>query len=191
MTKVVLSMFVSLDGYFAGPDGEFVPPPWSDEMSAWAQSSVAEAGRFLYGRVNFVFNRDFWSAAETDPARPPEGIAFARQMNAKPKTVFSTTLSDAPGWNGTVVRDDIPGAVAALKAAGGKDLFMFGGAGIANTFMTLDLIDEYRILVTPVLMGRGRRFFADGRPGRDLALLDATPLDTGAVRLRYARAAAA
>lgn len=189
MRKVVLSMFLSLDGYFAGPEGAFVPPDWSDDMENWALEAMGQAGRFLYGRTNFVFNRDFWSAAKTDPQSPAAGVAYAPQMNAKPKTVFSTTLTGDPGWNGTIVRDDLPGAVAALKAMDEPgDLFMFGGAGIANSFIRLDLIDEYRLLVTPRLLGKGRRLFEGDAPDLALVLEEARPLDTGAVMLRYRRA---
>lgn len=188
MAKIVLSMFMSLDGYFAGPGGEFVPPEWSDDMEKWALEAMEQSGRFLYGRVNFVFNRDFWQAAETDPTSPAAGIAYAADMNAKPKTVFSTTLPDNPGWNGTVVRDDLPGAVARLKATEAKDIFMFGGGGIANSFMKRDLIDEYRMLVVPQLLGDGKRLFEGGTDRHGLALVESRPLDTGAVMLRYQRA---
>jgi hypothetical protein len=108
-------------------------------------------------------------------------------MNATPKTVFSRTLPDEPGWNGTVVRDDLPGAVAALQAEGGKDLYMFGGAEIAGSFMALDLIDEYRLMITPGLLGDGKRLFNQPTDRLGLSLIDVQPLDTGAVILHYHR----
>jgi dihydrofolate reductase len=148
MAKVVLSMFMTLDGYFAGQGGEFIPPTWSDEMEAWALEAMQQSGHFLYGRVNFQFNKGFWEAAETDPDSPAASIAYAGDMNAKPKTVFSRTLTGDPGWNATLVHDDLPGAVARLKAANKKDLFLFGGGNLACSFIELDLIDEYRLLVT-------------------------------------------
>ncbi|HYE01477.1 MAG TPA: dihydrofolate reductase family protein [Alphaproteobacteria bacterium] len=188
MRQVVLSMFMSLDGYICGPDGEFIPPRWSDDLERhWSGYALARAGRLLYGRKNFLFNKDFWSPAETDPSSVAAGIPHAATMNRLPKTVFSRTLPDYPGWNGTVVRDDLPGAVAALKAEGGGDLTMFGGAEIAGSFMALDLIDEYRLMVTPNLLGRGKRLFEGPTDRLGLALLDAQPLDTGAVILRYRR----
>lgn len=188
MAKIVLSMFLSLDGYIEGPNGEFVAPDWSDDLERhWSGHAMAHAGRFLYGRVNFLFNKGFWAPAESDPESPAAGISHAATMNATPKTVFSTTLTGDPGWNGTVVADDLPGAVARLKAEEEKDLFMFGGAGIANSFMKLDLIDEYRLMVTPSLLGDGKRLFDGGTDRLGLTLAETLPLDTGAVILTYRR----
>ena len=74
MRKTVLSMFMSLDGYIAGPNGEFIPPAWSDDLSKhWSGYALSRAGHLLYGRVNFLFNKEFWSAAETDPNSPAAG----------------------------------------------------------------------------------------------------------------------
>ena len=188
MAKLVLSMFVSLDGFICGPDGEFVPPAWSDDLAThWSGYAMRHAGHFLYGRVNFLFNKSFWEAAESDPSSPAAGIDYAGQMNATPKTVFSTTLADDPGWNGTVVRDDLVGAIARLKAEKEKDLFLFGGAGIANSMIALDLPDVYRLMVTPNLLGAGKRLFEGDTDRRSLELVESRPLDTGAVILHYRR----
>src|SRR5262249_29959607 len=143
MAKLVLSMFTSLDGYIEGPGGEFVPPAWSDDLERhWAGYALARAGHLLYGRVNFLFNKGFWSAAETDPNSPAAGIPHAATMNRLPKTVVSTTLTGDPGWNATLARDDLAGAVARLKATPGGDIYSFGGAGLANSLVALDLPDE-------------------------------------------------
>lgn len=137
--------------------------------------------------MNFEFNKGFWSAAETDPDSPAAGFAYAEVMNRLPKTVVSRTLVGDPGWNGTVVRDDLAGAVARLKATEVRDLYSFGGAGMANSLVALDLPDEYRVMVTPNLLGDGKRLFDPGLPRVPLKLLEAKPLDTGAVILHYAR----
>lgn len=188
MVKLVLSMFMSLDGYIEGPNGEFVGPAWSDEVEQhWSGYALARAGRLLYGRVNFTFNKGFWSAAETDPDSPAASVAYADVMNRLPKTVVSRTLTGDPGWNGTVVRDDLAGAVERLKATEARDLYSFGGAGLANSLVALDLPDEYRVMVTPGLLGDGKRLFDPGLPRFSLTLLEAKPLDTGAVILHYAR----
>jgi dihydrofolate reductase len=188
MAELVLSMFTSLDGYIERPGGEFVPPAWSDDLERhWSGHALQRAGHLLYGRTNFLFNKAFWSAAETDPTSPAAGIAYAATMNRLPKTVVSTTLSDAPGWNATLVKDDIAGAIRRLKQEVKGDIFVFGGAGIANSIAALDLVDEYMIMVTPVLFGDGKRLFEGGRPGTALRLIEARPLDTGAVILRYRR----
>lgn len=108
MAKLVLSMFTSLDGYIEGPRGEFRSPAWSDDVERhWSGYALERAGHLLYGRTNFLFNKEFWSAAETDPTSPAAGIAFSGTMNRLPKTVFSTTLAGDPGWNATLVKDDL------------------------------------------------------------------------------------
>jgi dihydrofolate reductase len=188
VAKLVLSMFTSLDGYIEKPRGEFVPPAWSDDLERhWSGYALARAGHLIYGRTNFLFNKSFWSAAETDPQSPAAGIAYAGTMNRLPKTVFSTTLTGDPGWNATLVRDDPAGAIGRLKAESNGDLYLFGGAGIANSIVALDLVDEYRLMVTPDLFGDGKRLFEGGRPVIALTLIEAKPLDTGAVILHYRR----
>lgn len=188
MAKLVLSMFTSLDGYIEKPGGEFVPPAWSDDLEQhWSGYALARAGHLLYGRTNFLFNKGFWSAAETDPASPAAGIAYAGTMNRLPKTVFSRTLTGDPGWNATLVKGDVAGAIARLKTTVEGDLYLFGGAGIANSIVGLDLVDEYRLMVTPDLFGDGKRLFDGGRPPLALSLIEAKPLDTGAVILHYRR----
>lgn len=188
MTKLVLSMFTSLDGYFVGPDGEFIPPAWSDDLERhWSGYALGRAGHLLYGRTNFLFNKAFWSAAETDPASPAAGIAYAGTMNRLPKSVVSTTLTGDPGWNATLIKEDLTDAVGRLKATVQGDIFCFGGAGLANSVVALDLPDEYRLMVTPTLLGNGRRLFDTGRPRLALTLIEARPMDTGAVVLHYRR----
>ncbi|HEV7367743.1 dihydrofolate reductase family protein [Arenibaculum sp.] len=188
MAKLVLSMFTSLDGYIEMPGGTFVPPAWSDDLERhWSGYALERAGHLLYGRTNFLFNKGFWSAADTDPDSPAAGIAYAGTMNRLPKTVFSRTLDGDPGWNATLVRDDVAGAVGRLKETASGDLYSFGGAGLANSLVALDLVDEYRLMVTPELFGAGKRLFEEGRPRVPLALIEAKPLDTGAVILHYRR----
>lgn len=188
MAKLVLSMFTSLDGYIEGPGGEFVPPAWSQDLERhWSGYALERAGHLVYGRTSFLFNKSFWSAAETDPESPAAGIVYAGTMNRLPKTVFSATLAGDPGWNATLVKDDLAGAVARLKAEAGGDIYLFGGAGIAGSMVARDLVDEYRLMVTPTLLGDGKRLFEGGRARMALHLIEAKPLDTGAVILHYRR----
>jgi dihydrofolate reductase len=188
MAKLVLAMFTSLDGYIERPNGEFVPPAWSDDLAKhWSGYGLERASHLIYGRTNFLFNKGFWSAADTDPSSPAAGISYAGTMNRLPKTVVSRTLSGDPGWNATLVKDDVAGAVAKLKATVKGDIYSFGGAGLANTLVRLDLPDEYRIMVTPEIFGDGKRLFDSGLPRLALELIDAKKMDTGAMILHYRR----
>lgn len=193
MAKLVLSMFISLDGYIEASEGEFVPPRWSEEFERhWPNESLKRARHLVYGRNNFIFNRDFWSQAETNPTSQAAGISHAPIMNRISKTVVSRTLTGDPGWRGTVVKDDLAGAMAQLKASvTDGDIYAFGGAGLANSLMAQDLIDEYRLMVTPELFGSGKRLFEDSRPRVPLIRIEATPIDTGAIVLHYCRDRAA
>ena len=188
MAKLVLAMFTSLDGYIEGPNGEFIGPAWSDDLSThWSGYGLSHAGHLLYGRKNFLFNKGFWSAADTDPNSPAAGVPYASTMNRLPKTVVSRTLSGDPGWNARLVKDDLAGAVDALKATADQDIYSFGGAGLANSLVALELPDEYRLMVTPDIFGDGKRLFEPGLPRLKLELVESRALDTGAVILHYRR----
>jgi dihydrofolate reductase len=179
MRKLILSMFMSLDGYIAGPGGEFVPPPWSDEVGReWSGWASETGGHILYGRINFEFNKGFWTSDEA------KGMPETPFMNATPKTVASRTLKGDLGWNGRAT-SDLAAEVAQLKAQDGKDILSFGGAGLAYSLIAQDLVDDYRLMITPTLLGGGLRLFPDG-VRRDLALVEEKRLDVGSLILRYA-----
>jgi dihydrofolate reductase len=140
----------------------------------------------IYGRTNFEFNKGFWTSPDA------EGQSETEAMNRLPKTVVSTTLSGDPGWNGTLVKDDLAGAVARLKAEiTGGDIYCFGGAGLANSLMAEDLVDEFYLMVTPALLGGGKRLFGEGLPKLGLTLVGSRALDVGSVILQYRRDRAA
>ena len=183
MAKLVLAMFMSLDGYVAGPNGEFVPPPWSAEVGeAWSGHNLKNAGHLIYGRANFEFNKAYW----TSPAAA--GQAETETMDRLPKTVVSRSLSGDPGWNAKVVSGDLSAAVAGLKRSVTQgEIYSFGGAGLAENLMRQGLVDEYYLMVTPNLLGDGKRLFGAGIPKRELELIQARPLDIGSVILHYRR----
>ncbi|MBR0648525.1 hypothetical protein GXW78_02530 [Roseomonas terrae] len=190
MADLVFTVFTSLDSYIEKPGGVFAPPPWSDEVGeAWSNAALARAQHLIYGRVNFEFNKGFWSAAETDPNSIAAGIDYAPKMNALPKTVMSRTLTGDPGWNGRIAGPDIAAEVARLKRdVTGGDIFAFSGAGAAETLFGADLVDEFWLMITPQLFGDGKPLFREGRPESTMRLVECRPLDVGSVILRYRRA---
>jgi dihydrofolate reductase len=187
--KLLLAMFMSVDGFVTGPHGEFSGPDWSADLEQhWSGYALERAGRLLYGRVSFLFNKAFWEPAATEPRSPAAGFPHAVTMNKLPKTVFSNTLQGEPGWNATLARGNLSELVRYLKRGGGKrDLVSFGGAGFARSLIARDLVDEYRLMVTPNLFGDGQRIFEPPFEGRNLKLLESRALDTGAVILHYER----
>jgi dihydrofolate reductase len=183
MSDVVLTMFMSLDGYIAGPGGEFVGPDWSAEMqSAWSDKNV-DAAYFVYGRTNFDFNAGFWQGVEADETAPEEQREFARRMGRMPKLVVSHDQAE-PGWNARAI-SDIPEEIAQAKATADGDIVVIGGAGVAQSFLRLGLVDRLRIMVTPLLLGGGIRLF-DGEYARTrLQRNGCIPVDTGSTILEY------
>ncbi|MFC4856882.1 dihydrofolate reductase family protein [Actinophytocola glycyrrhizae] len=183
MSKVVYWVHASVDGFIAGPNGEFDWPVMGPELSAYSDGLNERVGTFLYGRVVWELMSGYWPTADQISDHPHD-LAFAKVWRNMPKVVFSRTLTEA-GW-GARVETDVVGAVRALKARQDKDLLLTGGAGLAAALAALDLIDEYQVVVHPVVLGGGKRLFP--LAGRfDLKLAATRPLDGRAVLLSYHR----
>lgn len=181
MRPVVLAMFVSLDGYINGPAGAFAGPPFSPDLKThWMDRNMQRSDVMMYGRVCYEGMEQYWTSQHDDPQ--------AKDLANREKLVFSNTLTEAKWGRVRIVRDaDIATEIAKLKAQPGKDIVLIGGAGIANTFLRRDLVDELSLLVMPTLLGGGTRLFQDTAPLR-LKLIESLPFDTGMVRLTYRRA---
>ena len=177
-------MLVSLDGFIARPGGELdwflsgdpVFEQYCDEM-------VDSVGLALYGRRSYELMVSYWPAAEANPSSPADQ-RFAAKMNALPKVVLSRTLEQAT-WNNTrVVGERVGEAIAELKRQPGKPIVAWAGAGLVTTLAGLDLVDEYRLLVHPVLLGKGLRLF-DGCHEQKLRLIRTTQLGSDLAVLCY------
>ena len=188
MRPLVLAVFISLDGFIEGPGKQLVPPAWSDDMQRyWSDHNIARAGALLYGRVVYDVMASYWQAAAADPASPQHD--FAQRMTRLPKFVFSKTLT-SPTWdNTTVIGDNLTDEISKLKRQEGKDLMLFGGAAITAKLMALNLIDEYRLMIVPTLLGGGTPLFSGGYDRSQLKLVESQTLDTGSVILSYRSAA--
>jgi dihydrofolate reductase len=182
MRNVILSMMISLDGYFEAPGEGWEKIDWHRADDEWEDYSVELLGQIdtlLFGRRTYEGFAEFW---------PTQDSEVARLLNAIDKVVFSTTLSEA-AWNGTrLVRDHVPEEVAKLKAQPGRDIAIFGSADLAATLTQHGLIDEYRIAVNPVVLGGGTALFREGAERLNLRLLDTKTFRSGIVELRYAPA---
>jgi dihydrofolate reductase len=180
MRKLVSWNLQSLDGYFEGTkpwDLDFHETAWGEELERFSIDQLQEIGVLLFGRVTYQGMADYWSTAKGE---------IADLMNAVPKVVFSSTLDAASWTNSRLVQGDAGDAVAELKRAPGKDLFVFGSARLSASLMERGLFDEYRICVAPIVLGKGEPLFKAGIASRRLRLLDSRPLKTGAMVLRYA-----
>jgi dihydrofolate reductase len=184
MRKIVYWVHVSLDGRINGPDGEFDWPVFGPELARYSHEENDRIDTFLYGRAVWEVMSGYWPTADEDTDEE-HARYFAPIWRRTPKVVFSTTLERAD-WNTTIVRGDLAREVAALKAGPGKDIQLTGGAGLAKSLADLDLIDEYQVIVHPVVLGGGRQLFpSSGRFSLDLA--ETRTFDGATVLLRYTR----
>lgn len=178
-------MSVSVDGYMEGPNREIDWHMVDDELSRHLNGWLADAGGFLDGRVTYELMADFWPTADQDPAAAPTIVEFAQIWRDMPKVVYSRTLEQAD-WNATVAHDVVPGEVLALKSEPGGDLVL-GGANLAAQFALHDLIDEYRLYVHPVVIGRGTPMLQPSDAKVPLRLIETHTFGNGVVMLRYER----
>jgi dihydrofolate reductase len=185
MRKIVLMLSVSLDGFFEGPNRELDWQLVDDELHEHFNEVLGAMGAFLSGRVTYELMAGFWPTADEDPTSTKPVVEFARIWREMPKIVYSKKLDHAD-WNTTVVRDVVPVEVLKLKEQPGGDIAL-GGADLAATFMRYDLIDDLRLYVHPVLIGRGRRLFEPSDAKVDLRLAETRSFGSGVVLLRYER----
>ena len=176
MAKVVVSEFITLDGVIEGPGPEgsgFDREGWTFAFDRGAVGNefkfdeVMAAGALLLGRVTYEGFARAWPTME--------GMdEFAGKMNSMPKYVVSTTLESAEWSNSTIVRGDLPGALARLKQEIDGDILINGSARLVQSLIALDLIDEFRLMVFPIVLGAGKRLFADSPQPRTQQLVDVT-----------------
>jgi dihydrofolate reductase len=183
--NVIYAMGVSLDGFIAGPDGEIDWSAPDEELHRFHNQQTRELGAHLCGRRLYE-TMLYWEAAEESPSSADHEREFARIWKALPKIVFSTTLEQVEG-NARLAAGGVAEEVAALKAQPGDDLAV-GGAALAAALAELGLIDEYRLFVSPVLLGGGTPFFPPVRDRLDLELVETRTFGSRVVYLRYRRA---
>jgi dihydrofolate reductase len=187
MGKIVVTEFISADGIIEDPGGaeDYEHGGWSfqidrgDEGNQFKLDETMATDALLLGRVTYEGFADAW------PSREGE---FADKFNSMPKYVVSTTLGD-PEWNNTtVISGDIAAEVGKLKGQFANDVVVHGSAQLVNTLKDEDLVDEYRLMVFPVVLGKGKRLFSDGGDLTPLRLSDAQQVGpAGVIVLTYQR----
>jgi dihydrofolate reductase len=193
MRKVIVNEWMTLDGVVQAPSyadedvtGGFGHGGWHtryfDDLSMnWVIENVRGAGGYLLGRGTYQIFATFWPNASQDQQ------VLAGPLNASPKYVASTTLSEPLGWqNSRLLQGDIGAAVRALKAEEGKDLHVIGSPGLVQTLMILGLVDELRLMIDPLVAGGGKRLFRDDGALQPLRLADSQVTSTGAIIATYA-----
>ena len=184
MRTVIYSMSVSLDGFIAGPGDDIGFTAPDGELFRFHVEQTRHIGVELMGRRLYE-SMLVWGDPEAAPSGPDE-LEFARIWNAIPKVVFSTTLEEDQG-NARLASGDVAGEVARLREAPGEGVVSVGGAGLASTLIKLDLIDEYRLFVVPVVLGGGTPYFPPLDRAIPLELLETRTFGSRVTYLRYLR----
>jgi class 3 adenylate cyclase len=191
--KLVVVEFMTLDGVMQSPGFEEHPTGrngWAmrvndPELQEFNGGQVMGAAALLFGRRTF----NIWAAFWPDP--PPVAADIGERITALPKYVVSKTLADSDWANTTMIRGDLETEVRRLKEQPGGDLMVYGSADLVTSLLELDLVDELRILLFPVVLGSGKRLFRDEGDLRALRLLSTRTTSTGVVILTYDRQAEA
>jgi dihydrofolate reductase len=194
MRQVVAYEWMSLDGVVQAPSyadedpsGGFAHGGWhrrylDDIAKNWVVDGLRQAGGFLFGRRTYDVFAAHW------PKAGEEEQALAQPLNAKPKYVASTTLTEPLGWqHSTLLKGDVAAAVAALKRQDGGNLHVIGSTRLVRTLIEQELVDEFQLMIDPIVLGGGKRIFGDGGPARPLRLVRSNVTTTGAIIATYSR----
>jgi dihydrofolate reductase len=184
MGKLIYLMNVSLDGFVETPDHGLDWTIIDDEIHTWFNDQERGTDASLYGRRLYELMAAHWPTAESDPAATPVTLEFARIWNAKPKIVFSTTL-ESVDFNSRLVTGDVAEELAKVKAEFDGNLEV-GGPTLAAEFIKRGLVDEYRLVIHPVVLGDGTPYFPRLERPIGLKLIETRVFGSGAVYQGYA-----
>jgi dihydrofolate reductase len=181
MRKIFLFMMVSLDGYYEGPNGDLSWHNVDEEFNEFAIQQTREVGMLLFGRKTYEGMASYWpteAAISNDPV-------VAGLMNNLPKIVISTTLGSAEWENTRLVKENVAEEISKLKQGPGKDIAIFGSSDLAVSLAQMGLVDEYRIMVNPIILGAGKPLFRGAREKIGLKLIETRTFRSGNVLLYY------
>jgi dihydrofolate reductase len=188
MRNVISLIHLSLDGFAAGPNDELEWISYDDELEQSAHSLHALTDAVIWGRRTYEGMAGYWLTVPGNPDSTPAELEHARYLDTATKIVVSRTL-DRVAWgdaqNTVLIKDNIADEINKIKQQPGKDIWFLGSTALAQTFMQLDLIDEYRININPIVLGRGKPLFANVTREFPLKLLEAKTFQSGVVALRY------
>jgi len=179
MRKLIMWNNVTLDGFFEGSKSweiDWFQSVWGDELKRFSLEQLRSADMLVFGRVTYEGMAAYWQTAKGEDAD---------FMNRLPKIVFSRTLARADWVNTTLVKNNLVGEIQKFKHQGEGNMFVFGSGDLSAALMEHGLFDEYRLCLNPLLLGRGKTLFATNPRRLRLKLLEARPLSSGCVILRY------
>jgi dihydrofolate reductase len=190
MRKLRVIEFLSLDGVMQAPGapdedteggfrhGDWQRPYFDDVLAAAAAEGMAATDTYLFGRKTYEHMASFWPTAPSDDP-------FAKHLNNTPKYVASRTLESADWQSSTVVKGDVAEAVARLKQQPGGNIAVLGSGELVQTLIEHSLVDEYFLVINPLILGSGKRLFRGSDEPTNLTLVECKPTTTGTVMLTY------
>jgi dihydrofolate reductase len=180
MRKLIVSTWITLDGVFdANNMQQWFIPFDSIERQEYIKEGILSADALLLGRVTYEMLAPYWSALKNNE------MGVAAKLNSVPKFVVSSTLNKADWNNTSIIKDNLAEEVSRLKQQPGNEIQIEGSGTLVHSLMDTGLIDEYRLLIHPVIVGSGKRFFKDGAPFAKLELVENKKFGSGVTRLRY------
>ncbi len=187
MRKIIVTEWISLDGFIAGPDNnlDFVTSMYDDEMGKYEGDVIANVDTLILGRTTYDSFAGAWPKVPDNPSVSNDEKAYARRLNKMNKIVFSRTL-DTAEWNNSRLYHSIdPDEMRRLKQQPGQDMLIYGSASIVSAFTQLGLIDEYQLLYHPVILGQGKALFAGMQRPAKLVLKNTKAFRSGVVLFYY------
>jgi dihydrofolate reductase len=187
MRKVIAFMHVSLDGFVAGTNGELGWVSHGEDIKQYVDQLIGTTDTAMYGRTTYQMMHSYWPTVSANPASLARDVAHANWVENVTKIVFSRSLDHTDWNNTTLVKDQIPQTIANLKTQAGKSLMIFGSPRLTHSFMELDLIDEYRLTINPVILGTGIPLFTNTAKPNSLKLLETQTFESGVIAVVYER----
>ena len=185
MSDIFLHINVSVDGFIEDREREMDWAFADDEWESYVNEVLGSIDAMIFGRVTHQLLAGYWPTAHEEPSASKAHVEAARMMNALPKYVVTRSPYETSWHNSHVIRGDVAARVRALKEAAGRDIALFAGAGVAQSFAELGLIDEYRLVLNPVLLGDGTPLFKRPSERARLELTGTRRFESGAIVLRY------
>ena len=189
MRRIISMIHLSLDGFASGPNDELDWIAYDEELERYAHSLHAQTDAVIWGRRTYQGMASYWLTIPGNPESTPAELEHAQYLQDATKIVVSRTL-DQIDWDGAqntvLIKDNIADEINRIKQQPGKDIWFLGSPVLAQTFMQLDLIDEYRININPTVLGHGKPWFENVTRAFPLTLLEARTFKSGVVAMRYA-----
>jgi dihydrofolate reductase len=187
MRKIIVTMWVTLDGFIAGPNGamDWIGELYDEAMGNYEMDLVKAADTLMLGRVTYQSFAGAWPNVPNNPEASKGEIEYAHRLNAMRKIVFSKTLSHAEWNNSTLLTEIDPEEITRIKQEPGSDIVIYGSASIVQTLSNLGLIDEYQLLLHPVVLGDGKPLFQNITHKLQLQLTQTRTHPSGVVVLYY------